>query len=863
MGLVRDYIRKMVAKQVKDNHLVVWFDPDEIYGDIVADLEMPDATVARYQDSFFELRHDIAPLMTREDPPDLLIYVPLAEEETDKALIAYTSAGIVLKPGQTPWQRHTGLGVIANQALKEIIEDSAERERIIKKVDEGELTLDDLDALAERSRRTSHQEILTLIYGVDSSQNITLSFLSQPALDTELIRKNALGDLKIFLRAEYGAEIRGETAEVCRGELVRYLLMSALLADLGGDMPDMYFQVPHAQSARDQKACAQLVYEWQMRRDLQENYADWAERIERGLGVGDFHLDLSRIKDIHTFEGIGQAVLALVEQALLTGSTTDLEEIARRREQGFWAEMVPATKARWHLVATIAAFLNLSQTIETAMRGRALTAADIATYYTDEEHRWCQLDTLYRYVEKYYVTIDYESASPPKTLQNLYNTVRRRYTELGGLIASRFAEQLVQSRFDLPDLPRQTEIFSEYVTPAMEQGKVGYILVDALRYEMAQELLQILPKDSAATLVPARAMVPTITEVGMAALVMKRDAQPDLISLGERKLALQVEGRVLKDRSSRLDYLVDHVDGKVFSLKLGDLLHPSDSTKNSIRAADLIFVTSQEIDEFAERAEPYQARRYMDDVLRTLRRAFKFLSMHGVSTIIVTADHGYLFGEEIDEPMKIPSPGGEIADLHRRVWVGRGGAANEEAYCYFKASDQGLGGDLEIAVPRGFGVFKVAGGGLAYFHGGISPQEYIIPVLSIQPSQQEQELPTGIHLTIELGSDSISSRVCVVKIEGRATTISDLQPPRVRVEIWSDGVLISQPLSAHHGYEEATGDIQLRMSEKDPMSIDSNSVTLLIPPGANLGETASINLLDATTGVRLSRLENIPIHIAF
>ncbi len=862
MGQVRDYVRKMVKKQVKDNHLVVWFDPDEIYGDIVADLEIPEATIAQYQDSFFELRHDIAPLMTREDPPDLLIYVPLAEEETDKALIAYTSAGIVLKPGQTPWQRHTGLGVIANQALKEIIEDSAEREKIIKKVDGGELTLDDLDTLAERSRKTSHQKILTLIYGVDSSQDITLSFLSQPALDTELIRKNALDDLKVFLRAEYGAEIRGETAEICRGELARYLLMSALLADLDGDMPDMYLQVPHAQSARDQQTCTQLVYEWQMRRDLQENYAEWAKKIERGLGVGDFHLDLSRIKDIHTFEGIDQAVLTLVEQALLTGSTTDLEEIARRREQGFWAEVVPTTKARWHLVAAIAAFLNLSQTIETTMRGRTLTAADIATYYTDEEHRWCQLDTLYRYVEKYYVTIDYESASPPKTLQNLYGKVRRRYMELGGTIASRFAEQLVQSRFDLPDLPRQTEIFSKYVAPAMEQGKVGYILVDALRYEMAQELLQILPEDSAATLVPARAMVPTITEVGMAALLLKRDVQPELVSVGERKLALRVEGKVLRDRSSRLNYLVDHVEGKVFSLKLSDLLHPTGSIKDSIRDADLILVTSQEIDEFAERAEPYQARRYMDDVLRTLRRAFKFLSVHGVSTIIVTADHGYLFGEEIDEPMKIPSPGGETADLHRRVWVGKGGAANE-AYCYFKASDQGLGGDLEIAVPRGFGVFKVAGGGIAYFHGGISPQEYIIPVLSIQPSQREQELPTNVHLTLDLGSDSISSRACVVKIEGRATTISDLQPPRVRVEIRSDGVLISQPLGAHHGYEEATGDVQLRMSEKDPMSIDSNTVTLLIPPGANLGKTASINLFDATTGVRLSKLENIPIHIMF
>lgn len=863
MGQVSDYIREMVAKQVKDNHLVVWFDPEEIYGDIAADLEIPGVTVVRYQGSFFELRHDVAPLMCSEDPPNLLIYVPLSEEETENALIAYTSAGIVLKPNHMAWQRNTGLGVIANQALKEFIDDAAEREEIVRKVDRGELTLADLDALAERSRRSSHQKILALIYGVETPQDIALSFLNRPMQDEEIIRKNALNDLKTFLRVEYGAEIRGETVETCRGELARYVLMSALLADLEGNMPDMFFQVPHAQSAKDQQTCAQLVYEWQMRRDLQRNYAAWARKIEQTLGVGDFRLELSQIEDVHTFQGIDQAALTLVEQALLTRSTDDLEEIARRREQGFWAEMVPTTKARWHLVATIAAFLNFSQTIETTMKGRTFTAADIVTYYTDKEHQWCRLDTLYRYVEKYNATIDYEeSVSPPKTLQSLYGKVRQRYMNLGGTIASIFVEQLIQSRFDLPGFPRQTEIFSEYVVPAMERGKVGYILVDALRYEMAQELLQILPEDSAATLDPACAMVPTITEVGMAALVMKRDMQPELVSIGERKLALQVEGRVLKDRLSRLGYLAGNVDGKVFSLKLGELLHPSGSIKDGIRDADLVLVTSQEIDGFAERAELYQARRYMDDVLRTLRRAFRVLSAYGVSTIIVTADHGYLFGEEIDDPMKIPSPGGETADLHRRVWVGKGGAANE-AYCYFNASDQGLGGDLEIAVPRGFGVFKVAGGGLAYFHGGLSPQEYIIPVLTIQSSPQEQELPTGIHLTIELGSSSITTRIYMVKIEGKATTISDLQPPKIRAEIQSDGALISQPLGALYGYEEATGDVQLKMDKEKPLSIDPNTITLVIPPGIQPGTTASIHLLDATTGVRLNKLENIPIHITF
>jgi len=861
MGHVSEYIREMVVKQVKDNHLVVWFDPEKIYGGISADLEISGGTVAIYQDSFFELRHNIAPLMTREEPPDLLIYVPLAEEETENALIAYTSAGIVLKPHQTPWQRNTRLGVIANQALKDLVDDAAELEEIVKKVDRNELTLADLDALAERARKSSYQKILALIYRVETPQDITLSFLNRPETDEEFTRKNALDDLKIFLKAEYGAEIRGETVDACRGELARYVIMSALLANLDGYVPEMFSRVPHAQNAKDQQACAQLVYEWQMRRDLRESYAIWARKIEQALGVGDFRLDLSQIEDIHTFQGIDQAILGLVEQALLTQSTKDLEEIARKREQGFWAEMVPTTKARWHLVATIAAFLNLGQAIETAMKGRKLTAGEIAAYYTDRDQPWCRLDTLYRYVEKYYTTIEYESISPPETLKSLYAKVRQRYMELGEIIASRFAQQVTQSRFDLPDLPRQTEIFGEYVAPAMERGKVGYILVDALRYEMAHELVQVLPEESPATLDPACATVPTITEVGMAALVMKGDTQPALVSVGGGKLALEVEGRVLKDRTSRLDYLAGHVDGKVLSLKLGDLLHPSNAIKDGIRSADLILVTSQEIDEFAERAETYQARRYMDDVLHTLRRAFRVLTEYGVSTIIVTADHGYLFGEEIDDPMKIPAPGGETADLHRRVWVGRGGAAGE-AYFYFKASDQRLGGDLEIAVPHGFGVFKVAGGGLAYFHGGISPQEYIIPVLTIRSSPREQELPTGIHLSVELESNSITTRVCTVKIEGKATTISDLQPPKIRVEIWSEGELISQPFSALYGYEQATGDVQLKMQENSQETV-LNTVTLVIPPGIRPGKTASIHLLDATTGVLLRKLENISIHITF
>lgn len=861
MGHVSEYIKEMVAKQVKDNHLVVWFDPDEIYGDIVAELEVPEGTVTKYRESFFELRHDIAPLMSGEDPPDLLIYVPLSEEETDNALIPYTSSGIVLKPHQTPWQRNTRLGVIANQALKDLVHDPAELEDIIKKVDNGVITLADLDTIAERVRGSTHLKVLSLIYGVDSPQDITLSFLNQPNLDEELIQKKAMEELKGFLCDEFGAKIRGDTPEECRTELARYLLVSAFEANLEGYTPEILIHVPRAQNNNDRQACANLVHEWQMRRDLQESYIAWARRIEHPLGVRDVHFDLSQIKDIHTFQGIDKAVLTLVETALLTKPTKDLEKIAHSREHGFWAEMVPTTKARWHLVATIAEFLNICQNIETEMKGRSFTASEIISCYTHNEHPWCYLDTLHRYVEKSYFALEYETVSTLDTLGNLYSKVRQRYMEIGGTIASKFVHLLAQSRFDLADIPQQNHIVSDFVLPAMEEGKVAYFLVDALRYEMGRELIQILPADNVAKIEAAQATVPTITEIGMASLVLKKDDNPSLVGVGSGKIALRIRESDLKDRASRLDYFGDSVDGKVISLKLGELMNPSKSVQERIRDADLILVTSQEIDEFAEQAETYQARRYMDDVLHTLRRAFHFLSDFGVSTIIVTADHGYLFGEEADDPMKIPPPGGETVDLHRRVWVGRGGAANE-SYCYFKAGDIGLEGDLEIAVPYGFGVFKVQGGGLAYFHGGLSPQEYIIPLITILTSPKEQELPTGIQLSITLGSKHIS-RISTMKIEGKATTITDLQPPKIRVEIRSEGNQISQPLSALYGYEQATGDVQLKMSETDTQTIDPNTVTLLIPPDVKPGKTATILLLDANTGVLLKKLENIPIEITF
>lgn len=104
MSIVTEYIRNLVAKQVDDNGIVVWYDPDNAYADAVAALDLPNTTVLRYTDSFMRLRWEIdqRPLLNGEEAPRLLVYVPLAQDQTHHALIELEAAGVIMQPGQQP-----------------------------------------------------------------------------------------------------------------------------------------------------------------------------------------------------------------------------------------------------------------------------------------------------------------------------------------------------------------------------------------------------------------------------------------------------------------------------------------------------------------------------------------------------------------------------------------------------------------------------------------------------------------------------------------------------------------------------------------------------------------------------------------
>jgi hypothetical protein len=226
--------------------------------------------------------------------------------------------------------------------------------------------------------------------------------------------------------------------------------------------------------------------------------------------------------------------------------------------------------------------------------------------------------------------------------------------------------------------------------------------------------------------------------------------------------------RERKDRVACLQHWGELASKTVYEIKLGDLLlfSPTKKLKIAVNEADLVSVTSQEIDEQGEIGNIPTARQCMDQVLSMLPRAIKLLADLGCETIIMASDHGYVFGEELDTDMKIDPPGVQTSDLHRRVWVGVGGS-REDTFLRVPLSRMGLAEDLEVAVPWGYGAFKAPGGANAYFHGGMSPQEMVIPIVSLHPKHSAEAAPSAdLSWELVLNSRKISTRFLTLQVGG-------------------------------------------------------------------------------------------------
>ena len=285
-------------------------------------------------------------------------------------------------------------------------------------------------------------------------------------------------------------------------------------------------------------------------------------------------------------------------------------------------------------------------------------------------------------------------------------------------------------------IPLQREFYNANLRYTKERTVV--IISDAMRYEVGQELFARMQDDPKCTakLSVQLSVLPSYTRLGMAALLPYKTLEmtDDFQVLADGILCDNLAGRQQVLQSYNPDSVCVQFDD-IKNLKVAEL-------RDVLTKRQIIYVYHNQIDARGDKANTE------DEVFNACEEAVQEIMdlIHRISVsgntyhFIVTADHGFIYKrDKLTESDKISGKSAEKAFVNRRFIVSK--AALEDDGIDHMSMGRVLGNEDSkvVSYPVSSNVFKVAGGGANYVHGGSSPQEMLVPVLEFKMERGHME----------------------------------------------------------------------------------------------------------------------------
>lgn len=773
-------VRSMLDR-LKKRRVVVWYDPRREFSPFVAELtggSVPETcgvdavavadlevNLCTMKESFFEVKFAAEVFADGGQPDPLLIYLPGKSRDDNSAVL------MELELGGDRWEPQ--LKREARRILKTRFGDG----QIDQMLDSPNITYQDVIGLVEDDGNANTSgSLLDLIYSESKGSNLSLlaAWVSSPERDSGIEEKGAKTELFQLIGSRLGCELsESESLQDARKKVARFVLLAEFRKDLKCDAPaslDMVGQPKTKQLALalDVAVC--------LRDKHAASYVAIADEVQNELHLDSLGISPGDLGAIDTFRFEEQSLLAYVGDLIIQGDFAQACDIVGQRRQSFWALHQLERQEQWQAYG-LAAQLGqaISEASEQIPNSSKPAAHWIEGYVADKG--WHRVDRLHRRMESLLAGMTDSIES-----EKVVHRVRNDYEALVDQMTTGFVAAFKASDWSIPGFLQQSHVYGQEVHNPSEV--TCFILVDAMRYEMGVELKGLLESAEELNIQPAIGAIPTITPIGMAALMPGAEESFSVLQSGNdlgAKINDMVSGSLNDRRKVWKGKVPDVVD-----LDLDKVLsHSISKLKQRINSAPLLIVRSLEIDAMGEGGNTFLARQVMDTAINNVARAIKRLAELGVSKFVVAADHGHLFMRERDESQRIEKPGGEQVSLHRRCWAGRGGSTPPSTV-RISASQLGYESDLDFVFPTTNSVFR-AGGDLAYHHGGISLQELLIPVLAVRMPSQVEEQASDISLTLTKVPEKIVNRIVTFGLSDQSSSLFTDDSISIRPVLLSGG----------------------------------------------------------------------------
>ncbi|PJE46489.1 MAG: BREX-1 system phosphatase PglZ type A [Sediminibacterium sp.] len=400
------------------------------------------------------------------------------------------------------------------------------------------------------------------------------------------------------------------------------------------------------------------------------------------------------------------------------------------------------------------------------------------------------IDSLYRKAIKAYKLIDYSEFPSSIPLDDLHLALNKRYEEHTDKLNREWLKCLNQFDFDYAQIPvvKQFDFFKNEIEPLNQ--KVVVLISDALRYEVAHELLSELHSDvkNTAKIKYMMASIPSKTNIGMAQLLPTGELVYNNGDISNSNIS--TEG--LPNRS----IILQRFKSDSLAVQFSEITSNSQDTNRQIFKNAVVYVYHDIIDSTGDkRASERRTFDVVPEAIDEIRRLVKSLhATYNVAKVIITADHGFLYNDrEIEdkdlESISDPNP----LTTHNRYFITSLKSQQSLGYSIPLSKTTAFNDNVFVTIPHSVNRYRKQGVGHQFVHGGGSLQEVVIPV--IESSRKREEVVTKVRPSlINKGDLKVVSNVLRLNLL-QETKVSRMEKElSISTGLYNNNILVSNEI---------------------------------------------------------------------
>jgi PglZ domain-containing protein len=714
---IREFIRNTLSHRAEKAGSLVVYDPERRYRSIVQSMADEHCIVVDVSDAFIQahekaIEHWSGMGKSQKAPRRLMVYVPIEAPVTPEQRCHDPFSGIAAGSDWFPRSDDDSYQSLCEKAKPD------HRDKIRELFANGVPDLATIDAVEGGN---NWPQLKTML-GAETAAEIVVALLTpeyQPKLKADSSWLTEAGEL---LGSQFGFSAKNATRkwESTIDELWRFMLFSEFAFDLPGGLPEPLATIPRSKPGSEilvNRICEVLRQE-----RYHASYIARADRIAAELSLEERMRGIEDLGERDTFAFEERSFLRQYVQSLLARDLGHASEIAVRRRDSVWVRHTDRGML-WTVAERARELLVSADDIERDLGNYSRTPDELISFYTSRGYR---LDQAQRELEKAIA----DAYGEIEGLEELIDLAGTRFLAVSETQQRRFIDGITKVGWPTAGRLRATQIFDKAVAPILETRgvKVALFFVDSLRFELAVALERQLSGSYTCRLDTACAQLPTITSVGMAALLPKADGTLQLRSHGTELIPTLSE-KPIRNPQERFAYVQEFYGDRVRMIDLDALasLNSSGKKKNQLPAGvDLLLVKTTDIDEQGE-IDAANVCMLLPHILGKLITGVGKLKKLGFHHAIFATDHGFALLPQLGPGDTVAKPSGNWLQLKDRCMLGFGSGTADTIS--FSKDQVGIQGDIaNFVVPRSFGTFNKRH---PYFHGGLSLPEAVLPVLSV------------------------------------------------------------------------------------------------------------------------------------